>query len=123
MKCIIVVGVVPVDRTRRDETVLIGGGDIVQCFDYRFAHLRIVGMKPPVLGDDILSAISDQKVIEKGVWIDTVGRHLKSNAVHPACALGPQLFLHLLEEIVVGVPGIWNFLHLEAGLFNQWLPD
>src|SRR4051812_18801250 len=104
MEGIVVVGIVPIDRARWHEAALVGCGDIVQRPNYRFSHLRVIGMKPPLLSYDVLSAISDQEIIEEGVWIDAIGRHLETNAVDPPFAFGAQTFLHLLEKVVVGVP-------------------
>ena len=52
-----------------------------------------------------------------------VGVHLKTETIDIAHALGAQFLLHVLEEIVEGIPGLRHVLHLVAGLLDQRPPD
>ena len=87
------------------------------------ANLRVVQAQLAILADDVLTAIGNQKIIKQIVRVVALGGHLKAQAVDVAHALGGQLFLHALEEVVKGIPGFWNVLHLVAGLLDQRSPD
>ena len=65
----VVVGVVPVDRPRRYEAFLVGGGRISHRLYRRLLDVRIVDMQFAVLGDDVFPSIGDQEVIEQRVRI------------------------------------------------------
>src|SRR5437667_2955405 len=123
MKGIVVVGIVPVDRARRHKSFLVGDGGIGQRLDRRLAYLWIVEMQFAVFGDDVLAAIGDQEIVENVIRIVSVGGHVETEAIDIAHALGAQLLLHFLEEIVVGIPSLWNVLNLIAGLLDQRPPD
>src|SRR3984893_11673784 len=93
-----------------------------QRLDPRLAYFGIVEVQFPIFGNDVLAAIGDQEIVEQVVRIVPVGGHLEAEAVDIAHALGAQFLLHILKEIVVGVPSLRDVLDLIAGLFNQWPP-
>src|SRR5262249_26794021 len=80
-------------------------------------------MRLAVRCKEVLTAIADYEGVIQVVRIDPVGRHLETLAIDLAHALGAQLFLHLLEEVEKGIPGLWEIGHLVAGLFHQRPPD
>src|SRR6202040_3529109 len=100
-----------------------GGGRIGERLDRRLADLWIVEVQFAVPGDDILTSVSNQKIIERAVGIVAVGRDLKAKSIDVAHALLAQLFLYALEEIVEGIPGLRDVLDRIAGLLDQRLPN
>jgi hypothetical protein len=76
-----------------------------------------------VLGDDVLTAIRDQKIVGPRVRVVPGGVHLKAETIDITNTLGPQFLLHVLEEIVIGIPGLRDVRHLVAGLLDQRSPD
>src|SRR6202048_2366142 len=123
MKGVVVVGVVPIDRARGHEALLVGGGRISERLDRRLAHLWIVEVQFAVSGNDVLTSVSSQEIIERAVGIGTVGRDLKAKSIDVAHALLAQLFLYTLEEIVEGIPGLRDVLDRIAGLVDQRAPN
>ncbi len=123
MKGVVVVRVVPVDRARRHKAFLVGGGRIGHRLDHRLLHFRVVEVQFAVLADDVLAAIGDHEIIEHVVGIDPVGGDVETEAIDVAHARLAQALLHLLEEIVIGIPGLRDVRHLVAGLLDQWPPN
>src|SRR4051812_43206588 len=123
MERIVIVGIVPVDRARRHKTLLVGARRKLNSLDDRFLDLRIIYIQFSVLVDNIAAAISGQEIIENVVWIIAISRHLEAKPIDPAHSLVAKYLLHVLKEIVISIPGLWNILHCIAGLFDQRLPD
>src|SRR5271169_4887075 len=61
MERIVVVGVIPAQRPRRNVAVLVGLGDVRDRLDRGFLDLRIVKMDLAVLGDDAVASIGLKK--------------------------------------------------------------
>src|SRR5437879_4679521 len=120
---VVVVRVIPVDRARRHVAVAIGAAEVSGRLDGRLLDLRVVEMQLAVPGDDVLTAIGQEKRHEEVVGIDPVGRHLEAQAVYLALALLAQVVLHLLEEVEIRVPRLWDVLDLETGFLYQRSPD
>jgi hypothetical protein len=99
VKGVVVVGVVPIDRTGRHEAFLVGRGRIGQRLDRRLAHLRIVEVQFPVLGDDVLTSIGNQEIIECAVGINAVGRNLETKPIDVARPLFAQSLLYSLKKL------------------------
>src|SRR5437868_3714666 len=123
MEGVVIVGIVPVDRAGRDKAFLVGGSGIGQRLDRRLAYLRVVEMQFAVFGDDVLSAIGDQEIIEYVIRIVAVSRCVQTETINIARALAAQFLLHVLKKVVVGIPSFWNVFDLIAGLLYQRLPD
>jgi HpcH/HpaI aldolase/citrate lyase family protein len=51
------------------------------------------------------------------------GVQLKTETIDMTHALGAQFLLHVLEEIIEGIPGFRDVLHLVTGLLDQRPPD
>ena len=122
MKRIVVVGVVPVDRARRDKTFLVGGRRIVQRLYRGLLYLRVVKVQLAVLADDVLAAIGDQQIIKQKIGVIAVGRHLQAEAENVTHPLFAQSLLHVLEKIIIGVPGLRDVFNLVAHLLDQRPP-
>ena len=88
----------------------------------RLAHLRVVEVQLAVFGDDVLTAVGDQELIEEGVAIPAVGGQLEPKAIDVAHALLAQISLHALEEIVEDIPILRDVRHFVAGLLDQRPP-
>src|SRR4051812_42478790 len=123
MERIVVVGVVPVDRARRHKTLLVSARRKLSSLDDRFLDLRIIYIQFSILVDNIAAAISGQEIIENIVWIIAIRRHLEAKPINPAHSLVAQYLLHILKEVVISIPGLWNIFHGIAGFFDQRLPD
>ena len=119
MKGVVVVGVVPVERARRHKALFVGARHEFESHDRGFLHLRVVEVQLAILGDDVLAATGDQEIIEQLIGVVAVCGHLKAQAVDVAQSLFAQLFLHVFEEIIIGVPGLRDVLDLVAGLLDQ----
>jgi hypothetical protein len=65
MERIVVVGIVPVDRARRDVALLVQLDHFLQRLDHPFLDLRVLGMQLAVGSDDIQPAISDQEILTR----------------------------------------------------------
>src|SRR5207237_1210517 len=103
--------------------VPVGAAEVGRRLDGRLLDLRIVEMQLAVPGDDILTAMSDEKRGEEIVGVDAVGRHLEAQAIHLALALLAQVVLRLLKEVEIRVPRLRDVLDLEASLLDQRSPD
>jgi hypothetical protein len=68
----------PIGQTCSFCTFLVGGGWIGERLGRRLFHLRIVEVQFAVRCDDILTSVSNQKIVERAVGIDTVGRDLEA---------------------------------------------
>ena len=87
MESVVVVGVVPIDRTRRHEALLVRSRRIFQRLEYRLSYLRIVEVQLAILRDEAAAAIGDCEVVEDIVGIDAVRRHVQAKPVDVAHAL------------------------------------
>ena len=123
MKGVIVVGVVPIDRPRRYEAFLVGGGRISHRSYRRLLDLRVVDMQLAVFGDDAFPSIGDQEVIEQRVRIVPGRVQLEPHPVDIAHALGAQLLLRFFKEVVIRIPGFWGIFDFVPRLFDQRAPD
>src|SRR5438105_3562546 len=56
-------------------------------------------------------------------WLDTVGGDLEAEPINVSHPLRAQLFLDAFEEIIEGIPGLWNVFHVVARLLDQVPPN
>ncbi len=123
MERIVVVGVVPVDRARRDVAALVHARESIERLVDGVLYLWLAGMEFAVGGDDIDATIGDQELRQRRVGIVADRADDKSRRIgvpHAGCL---QLFLYRREEIDKGVPGLRHVGNLVAGLFDQRAPD
>jgi len=84
---------------------------------------RVIEVQFAVLGDDVLAAIGDYEIVEPRVRVVADRVQLKADSIDMTHALPAQFLLHVLEEIVTGIPGLRDVRHLVTSLLDQRLPD
>src|SRR5215469_12697381 len=98
MEGVVVVGIAPVERARRDIALLVSGGDVSDCLDHGLFDSRIVEMRPPIGSDNAHSVIGSEKIREHLIAVGwAIGGWLQAQGIDATHALAAQLLLHRLE--------------------------
>ena len=121
---VIVVGIVPAQRFRRDEAFFVGVGHELDRVNRGLPHFGIVGVQHSVFGNDPGAAVGVHEMLEQVVAVVRPdGGDLQADAVNLAHAFGTQRRLHGLEEIPELVPGVRRVRQLEAGFGHEAAPN